>query len=164
MVNTCIGRHGEAAIVYGFAVSATPGSEYLTTHIDKKRGPKASSVCHILKHFADTSSRLPRYRYLRCVPTEHTDSAQSTQFNARITISCSLDVRLHPLQCKMLVGETSVYNAFFDRLRQTRESRMRLAKRIPVIASVAARRLRDPYAVLDHNSYKVVAIRIDDWR
>jgi hypothetical protein len=52
----------------------------------------------------------------------------------------------------------------FDRLRQMRESRMRLAKRIPVIASVAARRLRDPYAVLDRNSYKVVVIRIDDWR
>jgi hypothetical protein len=52
----------------------------------------------------------------------------------------------------------------FDRLRQVRESRMRLAKRIPVIAGVAARRLRDPYAVLDRNSHKVVVIRIDDRR
>jgi hypothetical protein len=41
---------------------------------------------------------------------------------------------------------------------------MRLAKRIPVIAGVAARRLRDPYAVLDRNSHKVVVIRIDDRR
>lgn len=52
----------------------------------------------------------------------------------------------------------------FDRLRPMRESRMRLAKRILAIASVAAKRLGDPYAVLDRNSYKVVVIRIDDWR
>jgi hypothetical protein len=52
----------------------------------------------------------------------------------------------------------------FDRLRQTRENRMRLAKRILAIASVAARRLGDPYTVLNRNSYKVVVIRIDDWR
>ena len=52
----------------------------------------------------------------------------------------------------------------FDRLHQMRESRMRLAKRILASASVAARRLGDPNAVLDRNSYKVVVIRIDNWR
>ena len=52
----------------------------------------------------------------------------------------------------------------FDRPRQTRENRMRLAKRMLAIASVTARRLGDPYTVLDCNSYKVVVIRVDDWR
>lgn len=50
----------------------------------------------------------------------------------------------------------------FDRLRQMRENQMRLTKRILAFASVAARRPRDPYTVLDRHSYKVVVIRIDD--
>lgn len=162
MVNTCIGRYGEAAIVYEFAISTAPSSEYLTTHVGKKRGPKASSVCHILKHYAAASSRLSRYRYLRGVPTKHTDSVRSTPVQCTYHHFLLTRCRIAPIAMRNADQGDQHLRRLFDRLRQMRENQMRLTKRILAFASVAARRPGDPYTVLDRNSYKVVVIRIDD--